>query len=31
MSEYVFGYLLLHERKILRRLENQRKHAWDPA
>ncbi len=31
MSEYVFGYLLLHERKILQRLENQRKHAWDPA
>ncbi len=29
MSEYVFAYLLLHERKILQRLENQRKHQWD--
>ena len=29
MSEYVFGYLLLHERRVLQRLENQRKHQWD--
>jgi phosphoglycerate dehydrogenase-like enzyme len=29
MSEYVFGYLLLHERKVLQRLENQRKRQWD--
>jgi phosphoglycerate dehydrogenase-like enzyme len=29
MSEYVFGYLLLHERKILQRLANQREHRWD--
>lgn len=29
MSEYVFGYLLLHERKMLRRLESQRAGRWD--
>lgn len=29
MSEYVFGYLLLLERKILPRLEAQREHRWD--
>ena len=29
MSEYVFAYLLLHERKVLQRLENQHKHEWD--
>jgi phosphoglycerate dehydrogenase-like enzyme len=29
MSEYVFAYLLLHERKVLQRLENQRKGEWD--
>ena len=29
MSEYVFGYLLLHERKMLQRLESQRRHEWD--
>ena len=29
MSEYVFGYLLLHERKILQRLAHQREHRWD--
>jgi len=29
MSEFVFGYLLLHERKILQRLEAQREHRWD--
>ena len=29
MSEYVFGYLLAHEKKILRRLEAQRANRWD--
>lgn len=29
MSEYVFGYLLAHERKILPRLESQRAGRWD--
>ncbi len=29
MSEYVFGYLLLHERKMLQRLEAQRDRRWD--
>ena len=29
MSEFVFGYLLLHERKILRRLDAQRERRWD--
>jgi phosphoglycerate dehydrogenase-like enzyme len=29
MSEYVWAYLLLHERKVLQRLENQRKGEWD--
>ena len=29
MSEFVFGYLLLHERKILQRLEAQKKQRWD--
>ncbi|HUU33756.1 MAG TPA: D-2-hydroxyacid dehydrogenase [Vicinamibacterales bacterium] len=29
MSEYVFGYLLAHERKILARLEAQREGRWD--
>lgn len=29
MSEFVFGYLLLHERKILQRLEAQREHRWE--
>src|SRR5512139_1886755 len=29
MSEYVFGYLLLHERKILQRLASQHEHRWD--
>jgi phosphoglycerate dehydrogenase-like enzyme len=29
MSEYVFGYLLAHEKKILRRLEAQRASRWD--
>ena len=31
MSEYVLAYLLLHERRILQRLENQTRRAWDPA
>ncbi len=31
MSEFVFGYLLLHERKILQRLEAQKEHRWDPT
>jgi phosphoglycerate dehydrogenase-like enzyme len=31
MSEFVFGYLLLHERKMLQRLEAQRQHRWDAA
>ena len=29
MSEYIFAYLLLHERKILQRLAAQRDHRWD--
>jgi phosphoglycerate dehydrogenase-like enzyme len=29
MSEFVFGYLLLHERKILQRLEAQKEQRWD--
>jgi len=29
MSEFVFGYLLLHERKILQRLEAQKQSKWD--
>jgi len=29
MSEFVFGYLLLHERKILQRLAAQKEHRWD--
>ena len=29
MSEYVFAYLLLHERRVLQRLENQHRHLWD--
>jgi phosphoglycerate dehydrogenase-like enzyme len=31
MSEFVFGYLLLHERKILQRLDAQRQHRWNPS
>jgi phosphoglycerate dehydrogenase-like enzyme len=31
MSEYVFGYLLLLERKMLARLESQRAGRWDPT
>ena len=29
MSEYVFGYLLMHERKIVARLDAQREGRWD--
>jgi len=29
MSEFIIGYLLLHERKILQRLEAQKKRQWD--
>ena len=29
MSEYVFGYLLLHERRILDRMQAQKEHRWD--
>jgi phosphoglycerate dehydrogenase-like enzyme len=29
MSEFVIGYLLLHERKILHRLESQKNQQWD--
>ncbi|MFZ5911785.1 MAG: D-2-hydroxyacid dehydrogenase [Chloroflexota bacterium] len=31
MSEYVFAYLLLHERKILERIQAQQEHRWDPS
>ncbi len=31
MSEFVLAYLLLHERKVLQRLENQRCHIWDAS
>jgi len=31
MSEYVFAYLLLHERRILERYQAQQEHRWDPA
>ncbi len=29
MSEYVFGYLLLHERRIFERYRAQQEHRWD--
>jgi phosphoglycerate dehydrogenase-like enzyme len=29
MSEFVFGYLLVHERKVLHRLDAQRERRWD--
>ncbi len=29
MSEYVFGYLLAHERRILERKQAQQEHRWD--
>ncbi len=31
MSEFVFGYLLLYERKILQRLAAQKESRWDPS
>ena len=31
MVEYVLGYLLLHERKILQRCEAQKQARWDPT
>jgi len=31
MSEYVFAYLLLHERRIFQRFESQQKQIWDAA
>ena len=31
MTEYVFAYLLMHERKILERLAAQHDHRWEPA
>lgn len=31
MSEYVFGYLLAHERKILQRYASQQAQRWDPT
>lgn len=31
MSEYVFAYLLLHERKILGRIQAQQERRWDPS
>jgi phosphoglycerate dehydrogenase-like enzyme len=31
MSEYVFGYLLAHERRILQRYASQQTGRWDPA
>ena len=30
MSEYVIGYLLAHELKVIQRLERQREHVWFP-
>jgi phosphoglycerate dehydrogenase-like enzyme len=29
MSEYIFGYLLLHERNILQHLESQKQNCWN--
>jgi len=31
MSEYVFGYLLLHEKKMLERIRTQQEKKWDRA
>lgn len=31
MSEYVIGYLLAHERKILKRVEDQKNKTWDES
>ena len=31
MSEYIFGYLLAHERRIFQRLEDQKNKRWDDS
>lgn len=31
MSEYVFGYLLAHERRMFEKFEAQQAHRWDPT
>jgi len=31
MSEYVFGYLLLHERRILQLIQSQQENLWDKS
>lgn len=31
MSEYVFGYLLAHERRMFEKFEAQQTHRWDPT
>lgn len=31
MSEYVFGYMLAHERRLLERFASQQTRQWDPA
>ena len=31
MSEYIFGYLLFHERKILKRIKYQNERRWDES
>ncbi len=31
MSEYIFGYLLAHERRIFQRLEDQKSKRWDDS
>jgi phosphoglycerate dehydrogenase-like enzyme len=31
MSEYVFGYALAHERRLIEKWESQREARWDPA
>jgi phosphoglycerate dehydrogenase-like enzyme len=31
MSEYVFGYMLAHERRLIEKYTSQRERRWDPA
>ncbi len=31
MSEYVFAYVLAHERRLVEKLQSQRERRWDPA
>src|SRR3954468_8858270 len=31
MSEYVFGYMIAHERKMFEKYAAQKEHRWDPA